>query len=360
MLDNAYGDKRYELSNHLGNVLQVITDRKLPENDGTNHVAHYLADVVSYSDYFPYGMQMPGRNGNDGDGYRYGFQNQEIDDEIKGTGNSVNYKYRMHDPRLGRFFAVDPLASKYPYNSPYAFSENRLIDGIELEGLEVFIMRKGGNLYQSPLVGPYNQEIVKATAAASKSEYVGYYLGNQKTVTEARTPNHTPVNPKAASPAPQKQNSNDGADKMTDAAGKGLTIAESISKKTGTNLTTPVKVIDGTLNALEITEMASNVVDGVKDYTESGATQKLKKAGEDVTEFIGDAVADELIIQPHPIGKAVGALWYVSKFPILDVLEDIFGFKKQDSPPSETREEKSKRENIDNTRVDKSALAPSF
>ncbi len=42
----------------------------------------------------------------------------------------------MHDPRIGRFFAIDPLAAKYPHNSPYAFSENRLIDGIELEGLE--------------------------------------------------------------------------------------------------------------------------------------------------------------------------------------------------------------------------------
>jgi hypothetical protein len=34
---------------------------------------------------------------------------------------------------------VDPLAPKYPHNSPYAFSENRLIDGVELEGLEVRI-----------------------------------------------------------------------------------------------------------------------------------------------------------------------------------------------------------------------------
>ncbi len=49
-------------------------------------------------------MILPGSN------YRYGFQGQERDDEIKGNGNSVNYKYRMHDPRLGRFFAVDPLA----------------------------------------------------------------------------------------------------------------------------------------------------------------------------------------------------------------------------------------------------------
>jgi RHS repeat-associated protein len=71
-----------------------------------------------------------------GECYRYSFQGQEKDDEIKGSGNSINYKYRMHDPRLGRFFAVDPLAASYPWNSTYAFSENRVIDGIDLEGLE--------------------------------------------------------------------------------------------------------------------------------------------------------------------------------------------------------------------------------
>jgi hypothetical protein len=68
--------------------------------------------------------------------YRYGFQNQEKDDEIKGEGNSINFKYRMHDPRTGRFFALDPLAPEFPWNSPYAFSENRVIDAIELEGGE--------------------------------------------------------------------------------------------------------------------------------------------------------------------------------------------------------------------------------
>jgi len=78
---------------------------------------------------------MPGRHANTSD-YRYGFQGQEMDDEVKGEGNSVNYKYRMHDPRVGRFFARDPMASIFSWNSPYAFSENRVIDGVELEGLE--------------------------------------------------------------------------------------------------------------------------------------------------------------------------------------------------------------------------------
>jgi hypothetical protein len=68
--------------------------------------------------------------------YRYAFQAQERDDEIKGEGNSVNYTYRMHDTRLGRFFTIDPLVIGYSYNSPYSFSENRVIDGVELEGRE--------------------------------------------------------------------------------------------------------------------------------------------------------------------------------------------------------------------------------
>jgi RHS repeat-associated protein len=80
-------------------------------------------------------MLVPNRHDNSGE-YRYGFQGQEKDDEVKGEGNSLNYKFRMHDPRVGRFFAMDPLTFKYPWNSPYAFGENDVIRAIELEGLE--------------------------------------------------------------------------------------------------------------------------------------------------------------------------------------------------------------------------------
>lgn len=80
-------------------------------------------------------MLLPNRHGSS-DEYRYGFQGQENDTEIKGEGNSVNYKYRMHDPRVGRFFATDPLASRYPFMTPYQFSSNSPIGALEVEGLE--------------------------------------------------------------------------------------------------------------------------------------------------------------------------------------------------------------------------------
>jgi RHS repeat-associated protein len=80
-------------------------------------------------------MQVPNRFASIED-YRYGFQGQEKDDEVKGEGNSLNYTFRMHDPRVGRFFALDPLTKKYPYYSPYSFSGNKVIRYVELEGLE--------------------------------------------------------------------------------------------------------------------------------------------------------------------------------------------------------------------------------
>ena len=80
-------------------------------------------------------MTLPKRHGST-DFYRYGFQGQEKDDEVKGEGNSLNYKYRMHDTRVGRFFAVDPLTDSYPWYTPYSFSGNKVIQFRELEGLE--------------------------------------------------------------------------------------------------------------------------------------------------------------------------------------------------------------------------------
>ena len=82
-------------------------------------------------------MLVPNRHGSDPSrDYRYGFQGQEMDNELKGEGNSLNYTFRMHDPRIGRFFAVDPLTKKYPWYTPYSFSGNKVIAYTELEGKE--------------------------------------------------------------------------------------------------------------------------------------------------------------------------------------------------------------------------------
>ena len=87
-------------------------------------------------DYYPFGMNMPGRKYTAGSGYRYGFNGKEKDNEVKGEGNQQDYGARINDPRLGKFLSVDPLTYKYAALTPYQFASNSPISGIDLDGLE--------------------------------------------------------------------------------------------------------------------------------------------------------------------------------------------------------------------------------
>jgi RHS repeat-associated protein len=72
----------------------------------------------------------------DSEGYRYGFNGKENDNEVKGSGNQQDYGMRIYDPRIGRFLSVDPLTRTYPYYSPYQFAGNKPIWAIDLDGEE--------------------------------------------------------------------------------------------------------------------------------------------------------------------------------------------------------------------------------
>jgi|GEM_PF-6123444 len=113
------GAKVFELSNHLGNVLVTVSDRKNGvDTDGDNEADYYEAEVLSASDYYPFGWSMPGRKFNSGD-YRFGYQGSEKDDELKGEGNSYSTFFRQLDPRVGRWLSIDPKSSTTPWESPY-------------------------------------------------------------------------------------------------------------------------------------------------------------------------------------------------------------------------------------------------
>lgn len=68
----------------------------------------------------------------------YGFNGKEKDDEVKGNGNSINYGFRDYDPRIGRFFRVDPIAQYYSELTPYQYASNSPIENIDIDGLEKF------------------------------------------------------------------------------------------------------------------------------------------------------------------------------------------------------------------------------
>ena len=124
-----------EETNHLGNVLAVVSDRKIAVEDGGNPgtVEYYEADVVSAQDYYPYGMIMPGMSVSAGE-YRYGFGRQEMDNEVSGTGNSYTAEYWQYDSRLGRRWNVDPVDK--PHESSYAAFANNPVWYIDPDGAD--------------------------------------------------------------------------------------------------------------------------------------------------------------------------------------------------------------------------------
>ncbi len=92
------------------------------------------------SDYYLFGMQMPGRK-DEGDGdYRYGFNGMYKDDEIKGSGNSYDFGARLYDSRLGIFLTRDPLEAKYSAISPYAFCLNNPLIYVDKDGRDAILI----------------------------------------------------------------------------------------------------------------------------------------------------------------------------------------------------------------------------
>ncbi|RYE41026.1 MAG: hypothetical protein EOP48_24245, partial [Sphingobacteriales bacterium] len=104
-------------------------------------VVHTPGPLLEETHYYPFGLQMQGissKAANITPNKEQTFQEQRFDDDL--GVNYIQFKYRSHDPQIGRFIQIDPLSHDYRHNSTYAFSENRVTDGRELEGLEYVSM----------------------------------------------------------------------------------------------------------------------------------------------------------------------------------------------------------------------------
>jgi RHS repeat-associated protein len=134
------GYKQYELSNHLGNVLTTISDRKIavPSDTNSSLIDHYDPLILGAQDYYPFGMLSRVAVPNDDPLYRFGFNGKMNDNDVKGLGNELDYGARIYDPRIGKFLSLDPLQKKYPWYTPYQFAGNSPIKFIDLDGAEPF------------------------------------------------------------------------------------------------------------------------------------------------------------------------------------------------------------------------------
>ncbi|WP_394773836.1 RHS repeat-associated core domain-containing protein [Flavobacterium sp.] len=169
ILNFTRGNKFFELSNHLGNVLATISDKKIGHDAGNGTFDYYNADVISATDYYPGGMDMPGRQYNAATGYRYGFNGKEKDN--KDGIVQYDYGFRIYDPRLVRFKSVDPLTGSYPYFTPYQFASNNPIVNIDLDGLEG----------KCVITDQYKEAFIKQHNITSDAQ-VKYAIGQGQTV----------------------------------------------------------------------------------------------------------------------------------------------------------------------------------
>mgnify|MGYP000500529096 CR=1 FL=1 len=97
-----------------------------------------IAALEHYAHYYPFGMMHPGRNGNR---YRFGFNGMEMDDEVKGGGNSYDFGARLYSPRIGKWMSVDPKFELQPGWSPYKFALDNPIIFVDPEGETEFYFR---------------------------------------------------------------------------------------------------------------------------------------------------------------------------------------------------------------------------
>ncbi len=122
-----YGNKSYQCSNHLGNVLAVVSDIPVIASGAKQSL------VLAATDYYPFGMQMPDRT-HMSPNYRYGFGGHEKDDEVAGSGNHLSFGDYGYDSRLGRRWNVDPQANQMADVSPYATYFNNPIFYVDPDG----------------------------------------------------------------------------------------------------------------------------------------------------------------------------------------------------------------------------------
>jgi len=131
------GKKMYELSNHLGNVLVTISDRRTPICNDQDSTLRYEAVVVNANDYYVGGMPMSGRiySAISIKKYRFSYNGKEKLDEIYGVGNCITYEARIYDSRLDRFLSTDPKERQYAWQSSYAYFKNSPIQILDIKGM---------------------------------------------------------------------------------------------------------------------------------------------------------------------------------------------------------------------------------
>ena len=121
--ENGVGTYQYYLTDHLGNNRVVFQD------NGSGQ-----AEIIQESHYYAFGMAMEGSWSQQGvnPSQNYLYNGKELNEDF-GLG-WYDYGFRMYDPAIARFTAIDPAAAKYSSISTYAYVANNPIAFVDPRG----------------------------------------------------------------------------------------------------------------------------------------------------------------------------------------------------------------------------------
>lgn len=127
----------YRYTDIWGNTRLTYAD---DNNDGTIDPSN---EIRREQNYYPGGLEHRGYNSmlSGVKNNLKTYQGQEFNEDL--GIDFHEWRYRASYPDIMRFWQVDPLAEDYMYNSTFAFQENKLGLGTELEGLELDRQRGG-------------------------------------------------------------------------------------------------------------------------------------------------------------------------------------------------------------------------
>ncbi|MBL7839200.1 MAG: hypothetical protein JNJ75_03575 [Cyclobacteriaceae bacterium] len=119
-------------------------------------VSHEHSPVVAGADYYPFGLEMDGREISD-EPYRWDYQGQYAEENT--TTGLQEFKLRMYEPRFGRWMTPDPYKQ---FDSPYLGMANIPNRALDKDGGYVYLVGPAKGLLKQFLSYMYELGIGKA------------------------------------------------------------------------------------------------------------------------------------------------------------------------------------------------------
>jgi len=155
MINNTTCTYNNLLKHASGNVCVAFTDKNdTPQVVQKNNYYPWLHSLLSKYGRQAFGLRMAEKY-DDPSLYsrnRYLYNGKELVPDV--NLNWYDYGARMYDPQLGRFTCLDPIADQFRHVTPYNYAENKVINCIDLWGLQA-VQVSAGARGALPLFGPW-------------------------------------------------------------------------------------------------------------------------------------------------------------------------------------------------------------